>query len=89
MRHIVPHPYQLLFFLSRAMASSGSREQFLRQMEQIVEGIKQNRMKVRLAFSSRTWELFQKSLLDNNYKCRNSLCEVQASNLQILSLSHP
>ncbi|XP_037253021.1 coiled-coil domain-containing protein 93 isoform X2 [Falco rusticolus] len=30
----------------QAMASSGSREQFLRQMEQIVEGIKQNRMKV-------------------------------------------
>ncbi|NWS52856.1 CCD93 protein, partial [Chunga burmeisteri] len=29
-----------------AMASSGSREQFLRQMEQIVEGIKQNRMKM-------------------------------------------
>ncbi|RMC18771.1 hypothetical protein DUI87_04667 [Hirundo rustica rustica] len=28
------------------MASSGSREQFLRQMEQIVEGIKQNRMKM-------------------------------------------
>lgn len=84
MRHVVPHPYQLLlFFLFRAMASSGSREQFLRQMEQIVEGIKQNRMKVRLAFSSRTWELFQKSLLDildNNYKCRNSLCEVKANN---------
>uniref|UniRef100_A0A8V0ZML3 Coiled-coil domain-containing protein 93 n=1 Tax=Gallus gallus TaxID=9031 RepID=A0A8V0ZML3_CHICK len=30
----------------KAMASSGSREQFLRQMEQIVEGIKQNRMKM-------------------------------------------
>lgn len=30
----------------QAMASSGSREQFLRQMEQIVEGIKQNRMKM-------------------------------------------
>ncbi|MFT7815825.1 coiled-coil domain-containing protein 93 [Arapaima gigas] len=30
----------------RAMASSGAKEQFLRQMEQIVEGIKQNRMKM-------------------------------------------
>lgn len=30
----------------RAMASSGGKEQFLRQMEQIVEGIKQSRMKV-------------------------------------------
>ncbi|XP_037767818.1 coiled-coil domain-containing protein 93 isoform X2 [Chelonia mydas] len=30
----------------QAMASSGAREQFLRQMEQIVEGIKQNRMKI-------------------------------------------
>ncbi|XP_076199165.1 coiled-coil domain-containing protein 93 [Aptenodytes patagonicus] len=30
----------------QAMASSGSRDQFLRQMEQIVEGIKQNRMKM-------------------------------------------
>ncbi|NWW96807.1 CCD93 protein, partial [Rhynochetos jubatus] len=30
----------------QAMESSGSREQFLRQMEQIVEGIKQNRMKM-------------------------------------------
>uniref|UniRef100_A0A673HK50 Coiled-coil domain-containing protein 93 n=1 Tax=Sinocyclocheilus rhinocerous TaxID=307959 RepID=A0A673HK50_9TELE len=30
----------------RAMASSGSKEQFLRQMEQIVEGIKQSRMKM-------------------------------------------
>lgn len=30
----------------RAMSSSSSREQFLRQMEQIVEGIKQNRIKV-------------------------------------------
>ncbi|KAG2459567.1 DPP10 peptidase, partial [Polypterus senegalus] len=29
-----------------AMASSGAREQFLRQMEQIVEGIKQNRIKM-------------------------------------------
>lgn len=28
------------------MSSSSSREQFLRQMEQIVEGIKQNRIKV-------------------------------------------
>jgi len=35
--------------LSRAMASSAAKEQFLRQMEQIVEGIKQNRIKVRLA----------------------------------------
>lgn len=31
----------------RAMASPASRDQFLRQMEQIVEGIKQSRMKVR------------------------------------------
>lgn len=31
---------------SQAMASSASRDQFLRQMEQIVEGIKQNRMKM-------------------------------------------
>lgn len=47
LRHSVPHPCQVFHFvLSRAMASSGSREQFLRQMEQIVEGIKQNRMKV-------------------------------------------
>ncbi|KAJ8252778.1 hypothetical protein GJAV_G00205460 [Gymnothorax javanicus] len=30
----------------QAMASSGAKEQFLRQMEQIVEGIKQNRIKV-------------------------------------------
>ncbi|XP_077176398.1 coiled-coil domain-containing protein 93 isoform X1 [Paroedura picta] len=30
----------------QAMASSSAREQFLRQMEQIVEGIKQNRMKM-------------------------------------------
>uniref|UniRef100_A0AAR2K4A9 Coiled-coil domain-containing protein 93 n=1 Tax=Pygocentrus nattereri TaxID=42514 RepID=A0AAR2K4A9_PYGNA len=29
-----------------AMASSGAKEQFLRQMEQIVEGIKQNRIKM-------------------------------------------
>lgn len=34
----------------RAMASPASRDQFLRQMEQIVEGIKQSRMKVRLLF---------------------------------------
>ncbi|XP_068824188.1 coiled-coil domain-containing protein 93 isoform X2 [Capricornis sumatraensis] len=31
---------------SQAMASSASRDQFLRQMEQIVEGIKQSRMKM-------------------------------------------
>lgn len=31
---------------SRAMSSSSAKEQFLRQMEQIVEGIKQNRIKV-------------------------------------------
>lgn len=38
----------------RAMASPASRDQFLRQMEQIVEGIKQSRMKVRwLLFCSR------------------------------------
>ncbi|KAJ8350578.1 hypothetical protein SKAU_G00257080 [Synaphobranchus kaupii] len=30
----------------QAMSSSGAKEQFLRQMEQIVEGIKQNRMKM-------------------------------------------
>ncbi|XP_062861631.1 coiled-coil domain-containing protein 93 isoform X1 [Trichomycterus rosablanca] len=30
----------------QAMASSGAKEQFLRQMEQIVEGIKQSRMKM-------------------------------------------
>ncbi|XP_030642005.1 coiled-coil domain-containing protein 93 [Chanos chanos] len=30
----------------QAMASSGAKEQFLRQMEQIVEGIKQNRIKM-------------------------------------------
>lgn len=34
-------------FSFRAMASPASRDQFLRQMEQIVEGIKQSRMKVR------------------------------------------
>ncbi|KAH0621344.1 hypothetical protein JD844_022515 [Phrynosoma platyrhinos] len=41
--------HSLLFgvYSFRAMASSGARDQFLRQMEQIVEGIKQNRMKVR------------------------------------------
>lgn len=33
-------------YIFRAMASSGAKEQFLRQMEQIVEGIKQNRIKV-------------------------------------------
>jgi len=33
-------------YVFRAMASSGSKEQFLRQMEQIVEGIKQSRIKV-------------------------------------------
>uniref|UniRef100_A0A8C0IPP2 Coiled-coil domain-containing protein 93 n=1 Tax=Chelonoidis abingdonii TaxID=106734 RepID=A0A8C0IPP2_CHEAB len=37
---------RIIHFSSRAMASSGAREQFLRQMEQIVEGIKQNRMKI-------------------------------------------
>lgn len=31
---------------SQAMASPASRDQFLRQMEQIVEGIKQSRMKM-------------------------------------------
>jgi len=30
----------------RAMASSSGREQFLKQFEQIVEGVKQNRTKV-------------------------------------------
>lgn len=34
-------------FSFRAMASPAARDQFLRQMEQIVEGIKQSRMKVR------------------------------------------
>uniref|UniRef100_A0A8C5TNQ3 Coiled-coil domain-containing protein 93 n=1 Tax=Malurus cyaneus samueli TaxID=2593467 RepID=A0A8C5TNQ3_9PASS len=34
------------YYCFLTMASSGSREQFLRQMEQIVEGIKQNRMKM-------------------------------------------
>uniref|UniRef100_A0A3B1JKV8 Coiled-coil domain-containing protein 93 n=1 Tax=Astyanax mexicanus TaxID=7994 RepID=A0A3B1JKV8_ASTMX len=33
-------------YINRAMASSGAKEQFLRQMEQIVEGIKQNRIKM-------------------------------------------
>ncbi|XP_023580453.1 coiled-coil domain-containing protein 93 [Trichechus manatus latirostris] len=37
----------LRWFSFRAMASPASRDQFLRQMEQIVEGIKQSRMKVR------------------------------------------
>uniref|UniRef100_A0A8C1GBX3 Coiled-coil domain-containing protein 93 n=1 Tax=Cyprinus carpio TaxID=7962 RepID=A0A8C1GBX3_CYPCA len=36
----------LCLCVSRAMASSGSKEQFLRQMEQIVEGIKQSRIKM-------------------------------------------
>ncbi|TNN56351.1 Coiled-coil domain-containing protein 93 [Liparis tanakae] len=35
-------------FTLRAMASSAAKEQFLRQMEQIVEGIKQNRIKLAL-----------------------------------------
>lgn len=35
-----------IFKFIRAMASPGAKEQFLRQMEQIVEGIKQSRMKV-------------------------------------------
>lgn len=45
-------PYRFLISVSvcvcafRAMASSGAKEQFLRQMEQIVEGIKQSRIKV-------------------------------------------
>lgn len=30
------------------MSSAGAKDQFLRQMEQIVEGIKQSRIKVRL-----------------------------------------
>lgn len=38
----------------RAMASSGGKEQFLRQMEQIVEGIKQSRMKVQNALPRHT-----------------------------------
>lgn len=38
--------------LFRAMASSAAKEQFLRQMEQIVEGIKQNRIKVELSEGS-------------------------------------
>jgi len=32
--------------VGRAMASSSGREQFLKQFEQIVEGVKQNRTKV-------------------------------------------
>ncbi len=41
------------------MASSGSREQFLRQMEQIVEGIKQSRIKVQnqSAVSYNRWNI--------------------------------
>lgn len=43
----------------RAMASPAARDQFLRQMEQIVEGIKQSRMKVRrLLFSPAAWVLW-------------------------------
>jgi hypothetical protein len=37
-------------FCFRAMASPAARDQFLRQMEQIVEGIKQSRMKVSWSF---------------------------------------
>lgn len=40
------------------MSSSSSREQFLRQMEQIVEGIKQNRIKVAAAKDSFKVALF-------------------------------
>ena len=36
----------IVFYYSRAMLSPGNREQFLKQMEQIVEGVKQNRIKV-------------------------------------------
>lgn len=44
--------FTLPIVLFRAMASPTARDQFLRQMEQIVEGIKQSRMKVReLVFS--------------------------------------
>jgi len=32
--------------VARAMASASGREQFLKQFEQIVEGVKQNRTKV-------------------------------------------
>ncbi|ELK25698.1 Coiled-coil domain-containing protein 93 [Myotis davidii] len=39
-------PEQLATLAKRAMASPASRDQFLRQMEQIVEGIKQSRMKM-------------------------------------------
>lgn len=35
----------------RAMSSSAAKEQFLRQMEQIVEGIKQSRIKVQIKVS--------------------------------------
>lgn len=34
------------------MSSAGAKDQFLRQMEQIVEGIKQSRIKVRRLYSS-------------------------------------
>lgn len=57
----------LLIVPFRAMASPTARDQFLRQMEQIVEGIKQSRMKVRglvfcnaagipAWFQKRSWE---------------------------------
>lgn len=47
--------FTLPIFPFRAMASPTARDQFLRQMEQIVEGIKQSRMKVRgLVFYSAT-----------------------------------
>lgn len=36
----------IVYLPLRAMASAGAKEQFLRQMEQIVEGIKQSRIKV-------------------------------------------
>uniref|UniRef100_A0A3P8X3F8 Coiled-coil domain-containing protein 93 n=1 Tax=Cynoglossus semilaevis TaxID=244447 RepID=A0A3P8X3F8_CYNSE len=38
--------FHLLSLFSRAMSSSARKEQFLRQMEQIVEGIKQSRVKM-------------------------------------------
>lgn len=61
------------------MASSGSRDQFLRQMEQIVEGIKQNRMKV--WGSSHSFLLEPGNYVikasDNNCPWRSLLCEVQ------------
>lgn len=40
------HVGKVYVYVFRAMASSGSKEQFLRQMEQIVEGIKQSHIKV-------------------------------------------